>query len=396
MKRLHWTLFLALGVAGSVGCGSDEGAGTNRGASGSGAGSSGGASSSGGSGATSGGSGASSGGSGASSASGGSSAVAGSQNAGGVPDQVCTKPEDCGDVSRFVCDPSTGKCAAGQCSPTLACGADKVCVPQVDDATVGACYAGCTPFSEECGADVECVSVSFDNTVGACYERGTATGACDDGDLTSTGCAMPGTLCIQGQCTGVCDVFTGQPGCAAGLHCDLSGYCRETAGDAAKVDESCAADAEALDRCGDEGAVWRGMCLPDLGGSEDALLRCYQLCREGGTDCAAGFDCVPLSTELPGVGACVSSCNAGGSGQDCDTCITSAMTACCAEPAAACEAGSPCDTLTTCLEPCELDDSACVQACADATPEGVDPYVALARCLVGDQEATIGACGLCQ
>jgi hypothetical protein len=43
---------------------------------------------------------------------------------------ACTVADDCGDVSKNVCDPATKTCAASQCSSDAACGSGKSCIVQ--------------------------------------------------------------------------------------------------------------------------------------------------------------------------------------------------------------------------------------------------------------------------
>lgn len=378
MMRLLWTLLLPLGVAVATGCGSDDLRGKGGGMSGAGAAA---------------GTAANNGGSAGLSHFGGQGGTSGDASG-----KSCTRAEDCGDTDLFICDPSTAKCASFACGPTSDCASGEVCLRQVREASVGACYRSCTPFTNECGADAECISVRFDDSEGACYRRGTNATACDESDRLSTSCAAEGTLCVDGSCTPLCSVFGDSAGCAGKTRCDLSGFCRETTGDAAKLDEPCATDAEVLTSCAEDATAWRGVCLPDLMSTGEAAKRCYQLCRLRATDCPGDLICQPITAELEGVGACAKGdpCNAGGAGTACVACVEDALTACCAAQSASCAAGSECEKLQTCLDACSETDDACIRACADASPDGVDPYLALASCLFGDQTTTNGACGLCQ
>jgi hypothetical protein len=69
---------------------------------------------------------------------------------------------------------------------------------------------------------------------------------------------------------------------------------------------------------------------------------------------------------------------------DCTACQTCAFDADCSTEASNCGSEPECLSLNDCLGDCAPDDDACVQACNDANPNGVDPLGALVDCIYCD------------
>ena len=69
---------------------------------------------------------------------------------------------------------------------------------------------------------------------------------------------------------------------------------------------------------------------------------------------------------------------------DCEACQTCSFDSVCTTQAAECAAEPECLSLNDCANACPARDDACVQACVDANPSGVDPLVALIDCVYCD------------
>lgn len=72
--------------------------------------------------------------------------------------------------------------------------------------------------------------------------------------------------------------------------------------------------------------------------------------------------------------------------ENCDTCFESAINGQCANAVDACLADEnlPCYQLVECFNNCGANDDACINACADAHPTGIDPYLAIFECTYCD------------
>jgi hypothetical protein len=116
-------------------------------------------------------------------------------------------------------------------------------------------------------------------------------------------------------------------------------------------------------------------------------------------DCGGGaWECRGVFTSFPALGVCVDHgvCGDGGAGQyaNCDACGEAESQGCCSAESAECVLGTPCDVFASCLAGCAVDDTACIDACVTATPDGVTPYVQYSRCILGDpDQGFLGACG---
>lgn len=93
----------------------------------------------------------------------------------------------------------------------------------------------------------------------------------------------------------------------------------------------------------------------------------------------------PSTTSYP---SAVSTYGVGPSGcdtePDCSACQTCAFDADCSAEAADCTAEPECLSLNECTNACAAYDDACIQACVDANPNGVDPLSALIDCVYCD------------
>ncbi|MGZ6087779.1 MAG: hypothetical protein ACXWUE_30185 [Polyangiales bacterium] len=210
---------------------------------------------------------------------------------------ACTVADDCADPTVEVCDPSSGKCVAGQCGSGMACAAGESCVYQSHGSTVGACYKTCAPFaSGACPDDSECVVAKFDGSEGYCKKRGTgaADSSCSRSDR-DTGC-VAGHLCdsVDKACRAQCNFFGGAS-CPSGQHCVPPGVCTPQTFDAAKVGDACSASAKLGDACGATDGALTGVCA-------GSPLKCAKWCRSKGSDCATGQSC--QATSVPSIGYC--------------------------------------------------------------------------------------------
>jgi hypothetical protein len=265
--------------------------------------------------------------------------------------------------------------------------------------TGGACYTTCTPFGLACSGARECRQIRFDASLGICVGRGAGSAGqpCDPLDVVATGC-VAGQDCVtegtSATCHRKCNFFATNPGCPAGSACTIGGVCSSAAVDGAIVGAACTATAMQGDDCGQESGAARGICVTDSRG-----LGCYRYCRVAGADCGGGaWECRGVFPTVPQIGVCVDHgvCGDGGADQyaSCDACVDAESADCCSVEFAACDLGSPCEILSSCLSACAADDQPCIQACVMATPDGVTPYLDYSRCVVGDAaQGFVGACG---
>jgi hypothetical protein len=211
---------------------------------------------------------------------------------------ACTVADDCGDVSKNVCDPATKTCAASQCSSDAACGSGKSCIVQGADTLAGACYPTCTPLATgtACGSSGECVVVRYDQTLGICKGRGDKK----DGDPcsiqdVSTDCGA-GMVCSPEHagnlCRKQCDYFAQTDGaCTAAQHCTLGSVCSDEPIDPAKVDTACDGSSAEGTPCNLVSGKINGICVAETGASGQVIM-CRKVCRKSSAaDCPTGKTC---------------------------------------------------------------------------------------------------------
>lgn len=227
----------------------------------------------------------------------------------------CQSAEQCPNEGAQVCSPRTGTCAPPECNllgdPPF-CDAGEVCLSQLfdPDATpsgpaLGACYATCTPGEDgSCGAGAVCRALGPTQGFGVCMQAGTAMvgDACTPRD-NSTECA-PGAVCWgePGECEKTCAYLTEVAACPDDRFCTISNLCKPaSAGDAAKIDATCAADSPELAECGVEGDAFRGICMKFF--LEETSLTCERLCRTAAPACPEGQSCLGVFSNVE-VGVC--------------------------------------------------------------------------------------------
>ncbi|MBI2376908.1 MAG: hypothetical protein HYV07_23110 [Deltaproteobacteria bacterium] len=232
-----------------------------------------------------------------------------------IPDNVCTRDEDCGSdqTCHVVTDCGDPICGGNSCAPK-ACAGDEDCAS--GDCTDGACVPRTSCATSPCPDGFTCV-------MDECVPNGCERDSECEGER----------ICILGACTDRTDCTTSSE-CTGGLRCQM-GVCRE----ACAADEDCGSPAvawqcsagECQRRCIGDGTCPGGMICrsriceasecsenadcgsPSLrcaGGPDHGRCEEFTPCTQGGNECPPNFLCEnEACVELP---TCISdrSCDA--------------------------------------------------------------------------------------
>jgi hypothetical protein len=311
--------------------------------------------------------------------------------------QECTTALDCGDVSLFVCDPTTRLCKAADCSTTKTCSAGKTCVQQASGVTVGICLRKCREFGTTTGCDAGdvCVGIPFSSN-GFCQKRGTAAklGDACDVSVVDTGCVEG--ICrksaetdAKGTCVAFCDPFDTTTTCPSGKICTGTWDCttNASAADPATLETFCGVGELS---CNVAGSTAQGLCVEIYAGPI-----CRHICRFSvPADCPSRFVCASRGRTIT-VGVCIpgdGACQDGGSGS-CSECRATeeAASGCCAAESAACTT-TECKAFVDCAMACKRNKP-CVDACVATNPTAAKVGTPLFLCISGYGGGPGGACG---
>ncbi|HKE18062.1 MAG TPA: DUF4215 domain-containing protein [Kofleriaceae bacterium] len=212
-----------------------------------------------------------------------------------TPGRACLSAEDCGNALLEICAPGDNVCAPPQCGEFQSCPEDgQACVTQYRELFEGACYTTCDPGAAvppaPCGEGQRCVQLGVDPAFGLCKSEGdgAAGDACEVED-NGTSCAGDAVCSAEsGTCTGTCDFFDADSGCADGALCSLFGVCEpEAIGAPVALGATCGPEAALASGCAGDGEAFRGICFAF--GPEDPLV-CEEACL-GELGCEAGEFC---------------------------------------------------------------------------------------------------------
>lgn len=201
----------------------------------------------------------------------------------------CVGAQDCGDTSKFICDPATHTCSAFQCSDTKACLGGQICVHQDPQLTQGACYTKCKIPEFPCPSGQTCIAAGSDDGTGFCIDAGsTKVGdPCTNipnglafTDITKSDCEA-GAICLD-TCLETCDFWALTPDCPTDFGCGPFVCLPSAFGDSAQLGDPCAAPNPL---CAYDGSKFQGKCDP-VGGA------CLKACRANIVgDCPTGQSC---------------------------------------------------------------------------------------------------------
>ncbi len=133
----------------------------------------------------------------------------------------CSTAKDCGDTSKFVCDPATHTCTPFQCSDTNPCPAGQFChvqshgedsgrlLPEVQDSGVSLC-GGQTCKGQRNRWNGLLHSSGHETSGRRMHARSNGD------DITASEC-QAGLLCEDDKCQPTCDLWSSTPGCPAKL-----------------------------------------------------------------------------------------------------------------------------------------------------------------------------------
>lgn len=252
---------------------------------------------------------------------------------------------------------------------------------------VGAACGGTNSGSCEVGDEVACTCPGNLAGTQTCKADGSGFDTCSCGGSIND---LDGGVPDGGDL--VCDDGTasdfGSSECNDCVQCALDGSCASALA-ACENQQACSDLVECLGTCSDDSCVSACANTHQAGvNTYVAMLNCAT-CDACPNNCDAETNCGPGPGET-----CDTGVVAAPNSQVCNDCVQCAVSNECAALASVCSNSSDCVDFANCVNGCG-SDQACITACQDSVPDGVDAYIDVVNCAFCDTCSSNcdGACG---